>query len=103
LVFSILTCGIYYIYLMYKLGKLEASAYYSVGWQKDDSVLYVILTIFGLSLVTMGIVQSNLNYLATHGDNPHDDGGPGTWPPHGGGGSGSGGGHGNGLRPPGTF
>jgi len=47
---------------MYKMGKMESEAYsmYGLG-EKDDSALYLIITIFGFSIVSMGIVQSNIN------------------------------------------
>jgi len=59
---SFITCGIYYIYMNYKMGKLEAEAYHRYGLgHKDDSILYLILAIFGLSLVNQCLVQSNKN------------------------------------------
>lgn len=61
-VLSLVTCGIYYIYMMYKMGKMESEAYnmYGLG-SKDDSILYLILSIFGLAIISMAIVQSNIN------------------------------------------
>ena len=62
LVLSIFTCGLYTIYMHYKAGKLEASAHTLHGLPpKDDSVLYLILTIFGLGIISMAILQSNIN------------------------------------------
>ena len=62
LLLSLVTCGIYYVYMLYKMGKMESEAYqmYSLG-QKDESLLYVILGIFGLAIVSVAIVQSNIN------------------------------------------
>ncbi|MCL1788184.1 MAG: DUF4234 domain-containing protein [Defluviitaleaceae bacterium] len=61
-VLSLITCGIYYIYMHYKAGKLEASAHTLYGLPpKDDSILYLILTIFGLGIVSVAILQSNIN------------------------------------------
>ena len=61
-VLSLITCGIYYIYMHYKAGKLEASAHtLYVLPPKDDSILYLILTIFGLGIVSVAILQSNIN------------------------------------------
>ena len=62
LVLALVTCGIYYIYMHYKAGKLESSAHHLHGLTPtDDSILYIILTIFGLGLVSMAILQSNIN------------------------------------------
>ena len=64
LILTIVTCGIYGIYLMYKIGKLESDLHGACGTQKDDSVLYLILSIFGLHIIVYAIVQSNINLLA---------------------------------------
>jgi len=65
LLLSFVTCGLYTIYLLYKMGKLESSAYAAWGMpQKDDSILYLILTIIGLGVIAYAIIQSNLNNLA---------------------------------------
>jgi hypothetical protein len=62
------TCGIYYFYLHYKMGKLEAEAYHALGKPyRDDSVLYVLLALFGFWIINVCIVQSNLNKLADGG------------------------------------
>ncbi|MCL1787477.1 MAG: DUF4234 domain-containing protein [Defluviitaleaceae bacterium] len=62
LVLSLVTFGIYTVYMHYKAGKLEASAAVLHGLApKDDSMLYLILTIFGLGIVSMAILQSNIN------------------------------------------
>jgi len=65
LVLSLVTCGIYLIYLCYKLGKMESASFQAYGTvQKDESVLYLILAIFSLTIVVYAIAQSNLNQLA---------------------------------------
>jgi len=59
---SFVTCGIYLIYMLYKGGKLESTAFTLHNLPpKDDSVLYLILGIFGLSIVSFCILQSNIN------------------------------------------
>jgi len=61
---GIVTCGFYFYYVYYKMGKLESNTYRNFGMPpKDDSILYVILGIFGLAIVTYAIVQDNLNKL----------------------------------------
>ncbi|MCL2406171.1 MAG: DUF4234 domain-containing protein [Defluviitaleaceae bacterium] len=93
IVLSIVTCGIYGIYLAYKMGKLESTAHHVMGMPpRDDSILYLILTIFSLGIIVYAIIQSNLNNLVDQvgGHGPH--GGPGYGPgpghpgqgPHGG-------------------
>jgi len=60
LLFSLL-CGIYFIYWNYKMGKRIAQARSS---SSDDSILYLVLSIFGLGIVSLAIMQSNLNSIA---------------------------------------
>jgi len=62
LVLSIVTCGIYFIYLQYKWGKLVDSARRRYDLiPRDDALLFVILTIFSLSIVNYCIIQGQLN------------------------------------------
>ncbi|SCY96562.1 DUF4234 domain-containing protein [Alkaliphilus peptidifermentans] len=64
LLFTILTCGIYSIYWAYQMGKLTCKAQENkkeVG--KDNSVLYLILSIFGLSIIVFALVQSDINNM----------------------------------------
>ena len=60
--FSILTCGIYALYWNYKMGQrlYQAGQKYNkpIG---DNSVLYLLLAIFGLSIVNYCLIQSDLN------------------------------------------
>jgi hypothetical protein len=65
IILSFVTCGLYYYYLSYKMGKLESATYAARGLPpKDDSVLYLILSLFGLWIVNYAIMQSNLNKIA---------------------------------------
>jgi len=63
--FTLITCGIYGFYWNYKIGKemYEANKKYGIN-ASDNSILYLILSIFGLSVVTYCIVQNELNTLA---------------------------------------
>jgi len=72
---SFVTCGIYLIYMLYKGGKLESSAYQLYNLPpKDDSVLYLILGIFGLGIVSFCILQSNMNnHLADAVNSTYND------------------------------
>ena len=65
LLLTILTCGIYGIYWAYKMGELMKVAQESNGLPvKDNSILYLILEIIGLSIVVYILVQSDLNAIA---------------------------------------
>ncbi|MBR3249076.1 MAG: DUF4234 domain-containing protein [Clostridia bacterium] len=63
--FALITCGIYGIYWNYKIGKEMYEANQKRGINtSDNSVLYLILSIFGLSIVTYCLVQNELNTIA---------------------------------------
>lgn len=63
--FTLLTCGIYGIYWNYKIGKELYEANQKRGIPaNDNSVLYLILGIFGFSIITYCIAQNELNALA---------------------------------------
>ncbi len=63
--FTILTCGIYGFYWYYKMGKTLAQAGAKKGVNiADNSVLYLILGLFGLGIVNYCIMQSDLNTIA---------------------------------------
>lgn len=63
--FTIITCGIYSIYWYYKMGKelYEAGQKHNVDIS-DNSVVYLILGIFGLGIVAYCLIQTDLNKLA---------------------------------------
>lgn len=62
---SIITCGIYTIYWYYKVGKLMFDAFESRNVRaNDNSILYLILGLFGLGIVNFCIIQSDINRLA---------------------------------------
>lgn len=64
-IFTIITCGIYGIYWNYKIGKEMYEANQKRGINAgDNSTLYLILSIFGLSIVTYCLVQNELNTIA---------------------------------------
>ena len=65
IVLSIVTCGIYGIYWYYKMGKtLKAAGDKNGVAIEDNSVLYLILGIFGLGIVGYCLMQSDLNKMA---------------------------------------
>lgn len=62
---SIVTCGIYEIYWMYMQGKRMVTAMQNAGLQSEDrSVVYLLLSIFGLSIVNYCLIQNDLNQIA---------------------------------------
>ncbi len=54
---AIVTCGIYTYYWNYKMGK----AFAAVNGGKDNSVMFILLTIFGLQIVNYCIMQDDIN------------------------------------------
>lgn len=66
ILFSILTCGIYNLYWLYQCGvKLDETAENHGGSKKQSALLYLILGIFGLSIISIAIIQSELNNYIT--------------------------------------
>lgn len=64
LLLSIVTCGIYGIYWSYTIGKTMHTAQELKGTQAtDNSILYLVLSLFGLSIIVYAIVQSDINAL----------------------------------------
>lgn len=65
LLLSIVTCNIYQIYWAYKQGEKIDQAKSSRGIPSSNSgVLYLILTLFGFSIVAWALMQNELNQLA---------------------------------------
>ena len=64
-IFTLITCGIYSFYWNYKIGKEMYEANQKAGISSsDNSAIYLILSIFGFSIITYCLVQSELNTLA---------------------------------------
>lgn len=63
--FTIITCGIYGIYWYYKMGKelYEAGSKHGITIN-DNSLLYLILGIFGFGIISYCLIQSDLNKFA---------------------------------------
>ena len=61
-VFSLITCGIYELYWYYQMGKKLYTAGKNYGKDiADNSVIYLVLGIFGLGIVSYALIQSDLN------------------------------------------
>lgn len=66
LLLTIVTCGIYGIYWNYKLGKMLYQAKVKKEMNAtDNSILYLILSVFGLAIINYCLIQSELNEFAT--------------------------------------
>ncbi len=62
---TIVTCGIYGIYWAYKMGKAITIAKQEAGLPaNDNSVLYLILQIFGFAIVNYALMQNEMNNIA---------------------------------------
>ena len=62
---SIITCGIYSIYWNYKMGKQIYEARIAKGMNaSDNSILYLILSLLGWSIINVALMQSDLNEMA---------------------------------------
>ena len=62
---NLVTCGIYGIYWSYKLGKEMYEANQKNGMSaSDNSIIYLILALFGFQVVSWCIIQSELNKIA---------------------------------------
>ncbi len=62
---SLVTCGIYLFYWMYKAGEKVAIIRRANGMQADSStgILYLVLSIFGLAIVSYCLIQNELNQV----------------------------------------
>lgn len=62
---TIVTCGIYGIYWAYKQGEKIDVAKNNRGIASGNSaILYLLLTLFGLSIVAWALMQNDLNQMA---------------------------------------
>jgi len=70
LLLSIITCGIWAVYYEYKMSKgiNEVQERNGLSVHNDLAVICLVLTLFGLGLVSMAIQQADINNF--YGDNP---------------------------------
>ena len=62
--FTILTCGIYTLFWNYNIGKKMYTAQVRQGVPAtDNSLIYLLLSIFGFGIITYAIVQSDINKI----------------------------------------
>lgn len=61
-VLSLITCGIYGIYWAYKMGECLDTARAEHGEPTGSlAIIFLILNIFGLSIITLALAQNELN------------------------------------------
>ena len=62
--FTLITCGIYSFFCAYKMGKNVYRAQLKRNiTASDNSVLYVILQVFGLGIVNYCLIQNDINNM----------------------------------------
>lgn len=60
--FNLITCGLYGIYWGYKMGEALEDARMSRGQPMGSfPILFLILNLFGLQIITLAIIQGELN------------------------------------------
>lgn len=65
-ILSIVTCSIYLFYWMYKAGEKVQKAQQARNLPADSNsgVIYLVLTLFGLGIVSYCLIQNELNKMA---------------------------------------
>ena len=59
---SIITCGIYGLYWSYMSGKRIDNKRIEEGYSSSElGILYLLLSLFGLSIVTLALMQNEIN------------------------------------------
>lgn len=63
---GIVTCGIYFLVWFYQAGERLNKAKAMRGMPTDSSlgIVYLLLSLFGLQIVTYGLIQNELNKMA---------------------------------------
>ena len=74
LLLTLVTCGIYGIYWAYRMGKALAAAQTKMGTAvvSDNSVLYLILQLFGLGIINYALMQNQVNLIVDGGNNSNN-------------------------------
>ena len=67
---TLVTCGIYGIYWFWKRGTQMEKAFKARGMSGDNkAILYLILCVVGLSIISMALLQNDVNILVDGGTN----------------------------------
>ncbi len=62
LLFTIITCGIYSLFWAYKIGEKVAAVRQKRGEEASNpGVLYLVLSLIGLSIISFAMIQSEIN------------------------------------------
>ena len=62
--FGLITCGIYSFFWAYKMGEqLKKAGAINKADVNDNAVLYLILQLFGLSIINFAIMQNDINKI----------------------------------------
>ena len=57
-IYTIITCGIYFLYWVYKIGtNVDALK----GKSGDTGILYLVISLLGLGLIPMALAQDAIN------------------------------------------
>ncbi len=66
---TLVTCGLYGIYWAYRMGKGIAVARKNAGMtETDNSILYLVLQIFGFGIINYALIQNELNGIESQGN-----------------------------------
>lgn len=61
---SLVTCGIYWLFWLYKSGQMIDDYRVSIGKSSSNKgILNIVLSLFGLGIVALAIIQSDVNDL----------------------------------------
>jgi hypothetical protein len=64
---SLITCGIWTYVWSFQVGRHVEQAQHQRGWHaSDNALIYLILNFFGLGIVVMALVQSDVNKMASY-------------------------------------
>lgn len=65
LLLTIVTCNIYELFWAYKMGEKIGEAQMRRGLPADQNnrILYLLLSIFGLSIIAFALMQNELNHI----------------------------------------
>jgi len=68
LLFGLITCGLYMFYWWYRINDLVMAAQAQAlrPYRSDNRLLFIVLRIFGLSVINMAILQADLNDVYEH-------------------------------------
>lgn len=67
LILSVLSCGLFQLYFYYKDAKVLASLDYPNYRPEDDSLVCLLLALFGLPIISLSLLQGVLNNIADYG------------------------------------